>query len=257
MGLISSTSALECCPRHSVGGTEVHNFIVRGTQHARQPLLQRRASVVRRDPKACGGSLTDQPVSYPSVRKYEPAIQAVEEAYRAALLGVSPHPSLVGKATDRAFRRFVDDMLQLLISFPQPSSVPQNRRVDGATLPSRQSPLVMIAELISNAAPSSDTRVQSFRYRQSLKIWPICLARSQSLREIPWSTPAGIGPRHCSGALPPPYSFEPEDGGQMIGFDGLRFVRNLSAARQLYIRNSMLSSLIQLCTSIRILTNQP
>jgi hypothetical protein len=110
-------------------------------------------------------------VNYPRVPKYEPAIQAVEEAYRAALLGISPHPSLVGKATDRAFRRFVDDMLQLLISFPQLNSLPQKSRDKEAALPSRQSPFAMIAELIANAAPSSDKRVQSFRYRQSLKIW--------------------------------------------------------------------------------------
>jgi hypothetical protein len=127
--------------------------------------------------RACGGSLTDQAANYPSLRKDERAIQAVEEAYRAALLGVSPHPSLVGKATDHAFRRFVDDMLQLLISFPQPSSVTQNKRDRGAAIPSRQSPLTLIADLISNAAPSSDKRVQSFRYRQSLKIWATLFSR--------------------------------------------------------------------------------
>jgi hypothetical protein len=121
--------------------------------------------------RACGGSLTDPPISCPSVRRYEPAIQAVEEAYRAALLGVSPHPSLVGKATDRAFRRFVDDMLQLLISFPQPTYLPQTKRDKKTTLPPRQSPFATIAELIANAAPSSDKRVQDFRYRQSIKTW--------------------------------------------------------------------------------------
>jgi hypothetical protein len=106
-----------------------------------------------------------------SVSSFEPAIRAVEEAYRAALLGISPHPSLVGKATDRAFRRIVEDMLQLLTSFPQPSSLPQNKRDKEVSLPSRQSPFAMIVELIANAAPSSDKRVQGFRYRQSLKIW--------------------------------------------------------------------------------------
>ena len=168
--------------------------------------------------RACGGSLAHPPVSNLSVR-YEPAIQAVEEAYRAALLGVSPHPSLVGKATDRAFRRFVDDMLQLLISFPQPTSLPRTKRDNRATLPPRQSPFATIAELIANAAPSSDKRVQDFRYRQSLKTWT-CLARSQTLRKIPWTTPAGTGPWHCSVALPRPFSAEPEDDGHMIGFDG-------------------------------------
>jgi hypothetical protein len=99
------------------------------------------------------------------------AIQAVEDASRAGLLGISPHPSLVGKATDRAFRKFIDDMLQLLISFPQPSSVAKDRRDKGAIIPPRQSPFALIADLIANAAPSRDKRVQSFRYRRSLKLW--------------------------------------------------------------------------------------
>jgi hypothetical protein len=120
---------------------------------------------------ACGGSLIDPSVNTSCVSNYEPAIRAVEEAYRDALLGIAPQPSLVGKATDRAFRRFVDDMLQLLISFPQPSSLPQNKRDKEAVLPSRQNPFAMIVELIANAAPSSDKRVQGFRYRQSLRIW--------------------------------------------------------------------------------------
>jgi hypothetical protein len=125
--------------------------------------------------RACGGSLTDPPVNCPSASKYEPAIQAVQEAYRATLLGISPSPSLVGKATDRAFRRFVDDMLQLLISFPHPTSLPQTKRNNRSTLPTRQSRFAMIAELIANAAPSSDAMVRGFRYRQSLKAWDYLL----------------------------------------------------------------------------------
>ena len=47
-------------------------------------------------------------------------IQAVEEAYRAVLLGVAPDPALLGKATDRAFRLFVEDILQIAHAQPEP-----------------------------------------------------------------------------------------------------------------------------------------
>ena len=41
----------------------------------------------------------------------------------------------------------------------------------------------MIAELIANAAPSSDTRVQGFRYRQSLKAWDYLFSRISESEE--------------------------------------------------------------------------
>jgi hypothetical protein len=39
---------------------------------------------------------------------------AVAEAYSSALRGVAPHRALIGRATDREFRRFVNDMVELL-----------------------------------------------------------------------------------------------------------------------------------------------
>lgn len=120
---------------------------------------------------ACGASLVDPTENCSYVRGYEPVIRAVEDAYRAALLGIAPHPSLVGKATNGAFRRFVDDMLQLLICFPQFDSDPQNKIDNLAPLRPRQIPFVMISELIANAAPGSDTWETQSRYRRSLKIW--------------------------------------------------------------------------------------
>lgn len=120
---------------------------------------------------ACGASLVDSTVNSSCVRRYEPVIRAVEDAYRAALLGIAPHPSLVGKATDFAFRRFVDDMLQLLICFPQPGLDPQNMKDNGAALRRRQIPFAMISELIANAAPGSDIWERQSRYRRSLRIW--------------------------------------------------------------------------------------
>ena len=73
--------------------------------------------------------------------------------------------------TDGAFRRFVDDMLQLLICFPQHDSDPTNKINNTAPLRPRQIPFVMISELIANAAPGSDTWESQLHYRRSLKIW--------------------------------------------------------------------------------------
>jgi len=120
---------------------------------------------------ACGASLVDPTENCSYVRGYEPIIRAVEDAYRAALLGIAPNPSLVGKATDGAFRRFVDDMLQLLICFPQFDLDQKNTIYNSAPLRPRQTPFVMISELIANAAPGSNTWETQLRYRRSLKIW--------------------------------------------------------------------------------------
>jgi hypothetical protein len=120
---------------------------------------------------ACGASLVDPTENSPQVRKYDPVIRAIEDAYRAALLGIAPHPSLVGTTTDCAFRRFVDDVLQLLICFPQSGSAPRNRKENGTALRSRQTSFAMISELIANTAPGSDPWERQSRYHRSLKFW--------------------------------------------------------------------------------------
>jgi hypothetical protein len=74
-------------------------------------------------------------------------------------------------ATDGAFRRFVDDMLQLLICIPQHDADPANKIDNSAPLRPRQIPFVTISELIANAAPGIDTSENQLHYRRSLKIW--------------------------------------------------------------------------------------
>src|SRR5262249_39775866 len=62
---------------------------------------------------SCGGDLTqhhEAPHAAPELQ----SVQTVEDAYRAALLGIAPHPNLLGKATSQSFRKFVDDLLQIL-----------------------------------------------------------------------------------------------------------------------------------------------
>ena len=93
----------------------------------------------------------------------------VEEAYRAALLGVSPHPSLLGKVTDRAFRKFVDDMLQLLARYSHSHSMPLNTIEHGITRLPRQCLLALIADLVSNASSSSDVAQRRSRYLREPK----------------------------------------------------------------------------------------
>ena len=72
-------------------------------------------------------------------------LQAVEDAYRAALSGMAPE--LIKKATDRAFRLFVEEMFDVLAAGLNGRS---DRRP--ATF-SRRDVLEIVASLILNAAP--------------------------------------------------------------------------------------------------------
>jgi hypothetical protein len=95
------------------------------------------------------------------------AIDLIETAYRAALFGIAPQPQLLGKATDRAFQRFVEDVLQVLmvvLSTDRPHSF-------GSLLVPRRSLLTIIADLVRNAAPTTDPKKQAARFRRSLTLW--------------------------------------------------------------------------------------
>jgi hypothetical protein len=83
------------------------------------------------------------------------------------LLGIAPDPALLGKATDRAFRQFVEDMLQLLKRSLNPCSPWHTTDVPFSS----RDILQIITGLIENAAPSSDRRVRSRRYSHGLTLW--------------------------------------------------------------------------------------
>jgi ribosomal protein S27E len=124
---------------------------------------------------SCGCNLS-RPTNPTNARPDSEIIHVVEDAYRAALVGVAPHPSLLGKVTHHAFRRFVDDMLQLLASCLNP------RLFLGATSGeedrwhlSRQDLFDVIGELISNATPTSDVRRRRSRQTRGLKLWAALL----------------------------------------------------------------------------------
>ena len=117
--------------------------------------------------RSCGGGLTASPNNAEALQR-KCHIQAVEDAYHAMLLGIAPDPILLGKATDRAFRKFVEDMLQLLTRSLNPCSPWQT--TSEVTFSSRDI-LQIITALIENAAPSSDPRVRRKRYSRGLILW--------------------------------------------------------------------------------------
>jgi hypothetical protein len=78
--------------------------------------------------RSCGSDLTASPKDAEDVQR-KCDIEAVEDAYRTMLLGIAPDPALLGKATDRAFRQFVEDMLQLLRRSLNPCSPWQTTEV--------------------------------------------------------------------------------------------------------------------------------
>jgi hypothetical protein len=89
---------------------------------------------------------------------------AVENDYRAALKGAAPR--LLPKATARAFRVFVEEMLQLLTR-----SLNGGSGYNGVAQPfSRQDVLAMITGLILNAAPNPNQTVRHRRRARGLRL---------------------------------------------------------------------------------------
>jgi hypothetical protein len=74
-----------------------------------------------------------------------------------------------------SYRRFVDDMLQLLISYAHPESIPREVLQNHSMYPPRAHLFGLIAELISSAARSSNVRCRRLRRVRSLKLWTTIL----------------------------------------------------------------------------------
>lgn len=96
-------------------------------------------------------------------------ITVIEAAYRSSLIALAWDPRLLDNATNLAFRRFIEDMLELLIvvlSFPA-------ERSDRFVLLSlsRQTLLSIIAGLVQKATLSNDPTCRNVRYRRSLLLW--------------------------------------------------------------------------------------
>lgn len=117
--------------------------------------------------RSCGSDLTANLNNTEGAQR-KCDIQAAEDAYRTMLLGIAPDPTLLGKATDKAFRRFVEDMLRLLthsLNLDSPCGPA------GAVPFSRRDVLQIITALIENAAPSADQRTRCRRYSRGLVLW--------------------------------------------------------------------------------------
>ena len=99
----------------------------------------------------------------------EDAVGLVETPYRSALLETAPHPILLSNSALQAFRRFVDDMLRILLMIL--SSCSEATPSFGTLSAPRFSLLRIIAELVRNAVPSSNPILRGTRYRRSLALW--------------------------------------------------------------------------------------
>ena len=99
----------------------------------------------------------------------------MEDAYRAALLGIAPHPNLLGKATGTSFRRFIDDLMQILTRTLNAASLWPNPSSGQTPLLPRRDLLQIITELVLNAAPSSNVQQRRRRYSRSLVLWTTLL----------------------------------------------------------------------------------
>lgn len=127
-------------------------------------------SNAKRDCWSCGADLCQPTENLPGCRDEE-AIRVVEDAYRAALLGVRPDVSLLGKVTDRAFCRFVDDMLELLARCGGAELIAGERCDEGAATISRQQLFDMVKDLVCSASPGLTTASRRRSYHRSLKLW--------------------------------------------------------------------------------------
>jgi hypothetical protein len=149
--------------------------------------------------RSCGNDLTASHNDSQDVQSTS-NIQAVEGAYRAMLLGIAPDPALLGNATDRNFRQFVEDMLQLLTRSLNPGS----SRPSSSVASSRRDILQIITALIENAGPSSDRRVRGQRYSRGLILWATLLKilpgyEGSSLEQQSLRWPASLRRRFVSG----------------------------------------------------------
>ena len=110
--------------------------------------------------RSCDGNLVG---SAPGVDDRDGDMQAVEDAYRAALAGTAPE--LMKKVTARELQLFVEDMFDLLIGS-------LNGRPDcGPATFSRQDILEIIAALILNAVPGAKESGRWRRGTRGIRLW--------------------------------------------------------------------------------------
>jgi hypothetical protein len=150
--------------------------------------------------RSCGNDVTASRKDIQDVPS-KTTIQTVKDGYRGMLLGITPDPALLGKATNRAFRQFVKDMLQLLTRSLNPGF---SRPGTGAAF-LRHDIVQIITALIENAAPTSDRRLRSKRYSRGLVLWATLLKvlsgfEGSSLEQQSLRWPVSLRRRFVSGS---------------------------------------------------------
>jgi hypothetical protein len=96
-----------------------------------------------------------------------------------------PDYALLGEATGTQFRRFVDDLLQLLAWYPSPELSPRSTDPQNLHLAFRKEILAIVGALVLNAAPASEPNGRNVKFREGLTLWLRVLALL-SQREAEW-----------------------------------------------------------------------
>jgi hypothetical protein len=78
---------------------------------------------------------------------------------------------LLGEATGTQFRRFVDDLVLILVWYPSPELSPRLTDPRNLYLSFRQEILRIIEALVLNATPASQPRARSKKFQEGLKLW--------------------------------------------------------------------------------------
>ena len=119
---------------------------------------------------SCGASLTGAvPASHRG--RLDAADALIEKLYRDALRGYSSQATLPGDATSSQFRRFVDDIFQLLCWYPSPDLSPGLTNPRNRHLPFRTKILATIGTLVVNATLGTESNGSTINYREDLALW--------------------------------------------------------------------------------------
>jgi hypothetical protein len=120
---------------------------------------------------ACGTGLYQSAKNLAADCKDDEVIRVIEDTYRAALLDMAPDISLLGKVTGRAFRRFIDDMLDLLTRFHGAELIAADQFSSNSGTISRHQLLDVVKDLISSAATRPAIKLQGRTFKYSLRLW--------------------------------------------------------------------------------------
>ena len=198
--------------------------------------------------RSCGENLSGAiPGSH--VRQVDGAHVLVEKVYRAALRGATPDAALLGEATGAQFRRFVDDLLQLLAWYPSPELSPRFTDPQNLHLSFRTEIFAIVGALVMNAAPDSELNGRKIKSREGLTLWLRVLSLLSQREEELIETASELWPPALRRRLASALDHRERSRSRSSPFrsrffrPGLKYInsfefRDLSAANQLETRTS-------------------